>query len=379
MTTFPPQDRLIRKEVALGTLREMEPPQNHIGLALIAPWLEVASDDVIFDFAKGLSDGLAPARAEDAESELAQKDLLFGGTGRAAVIDWALKDHYSASDVTRYRESLLVQARLGSDVALPLTVGNMVGDFQAKVAREDALRRRKLDNRVEWLIMQGISTGGITYNDGKIKFVVDYGRPANQHNEAPAGGLWSATSADPIGDLLAVREFMYDTYGVRMDRAIASRKIINSLMTSDRFIARSGMAVSPVVGGTALDLNYIMDGWGPQAALAVVERQTGIKFIEYDSVYRTRPTGSTTITNTRFVPQNQLILLPNAQDVAELDGAIGFAKTLTSPHPEGNWQPGYYEWEEETKDPWGLNRGTGIKAFPVFPHMDLTFTMEVLA
>ena len=52
---------------------------------------------------------------------------------------------------------------------------------------------------------------------------------------------------------------------------------------------------------------------------------------------------------------------------------------LTSPHPEGNWQPGFYEWEQETKDPWGLNRGTGVKAFPVFPHMDLTFTMDVLA
>ena len=98
------QDRLVRKEVALGTIREMEPPQSHIGTRVLAPWQEVATDDVIFDYARGLTDGMAPARAEDAESELAQKDLLFGGTGRASIIDWALKDHYRASDVMRYRE-----------------------------------------------------------------------------------------------------------------------------------------------------------------------------------------------------------------------------------------------------------------------------------
>jgi hypothetical protein len=57
---------------------------------------------------------------------------------------------------------------------------------------------------------------------------------------------------------------------------------------------------------------------------------------------------------------------------------IGFAKTLTSPHPMGNWQPGFYEWERETVDPWGYDVGTGVKAFPVFPHMDLTYTLTVL-
>lgn len=379
MAPFPQQDRLVRKEVALGTIREMTPPLQHLGLSLLAPFLQVASDDVIFDYAKGLTDGLAPARAEDAESELAQKDLLFGGTGRAAVIDWALKDHYTASDVSRYRESLIVQSRLGvNSVALPLTIDNVVNDFRTKVAREDALRRRKLDNRIEWLIMQAMSTGGITYNDGKIKFTVDFVRPAGQQDQAPAGGLWSLTTSDPIKDILAVQDLMYDTYGVRMTRAITSRKVLNNIMNSDKFIARSGLAVSPVTGGTPVDPKYLIDGWGPSAAQAIVERQTGLTFIEYDSVYRTRTVGGSTIVNNRFLPQNAVIFLPDPGDVAEIGSELGFGKTLTSPHPEGNWQPGFYEWEEETKDPWGLNRGTGIKAFPVFPHMDLTFKMLVL-
>jgi hypothetical protein len=378
MAVFPETGRLIRKEEALGTLRDLDPPMTHIGTRLIAPWLDVSSDDVIFDFAKGLADGLAPARAEDAESELAQKDLIFGGTGRASVIDWALKDHYTASDVSRYSEAALIQARLGiNDVNLVAT-RSQVQDFQDKVVRDDALRRRKLDNRVEWMIMTAMSTGAIAYNDGKVKFTVDFGRPAGQHDEAPPGGLWSLTTSDPIGDVLSMQEFMYDTYGVRMTRAVTSRKVLNSVMNSDKFIARSGLITQ--AGSTPVDLNYVMEGWGPQAARQVLERVTGVTFTEYDAVYRTRPVGSTTFTNNRFYPQNSILFLPAEEDIQAIDDTpLGFGRTLTSPHPEGNWQPGFYEWEEATKDPWGVNRGTGTKAFPVFPHMDLSFTMTVLA
>ena len=372
------QDRLIRKEVALGTIREMEPPLGHIGTRILAPWQEVASDDVIFDYARGLTDGMAPARAEDAEAELAQKDLLYGGVGRASVIDWAVKDHYSASDVMRYRESLLIQSRLGVNSVnqLPVTIQSNIDEFRAKIARDDALRRRKLDNRVEWLITQSIENNSIVYNDGRIKFTVTYGRPANQSNQAPAGGTWDLTTSDPIGDILAVQEFMYDLYGVRMTRAITSRKVLNSILNSDRFAARSGMAGG--TGALPIDPNYLIDGWGPNAAQAVVERATGLQFIEYDSVYRTRPVGSTVITNNRFMSDKKIYFLPDPADVAELDDMIGFGKTLTSPHPEGNWQPGYYEWEQDTKDPWGLDRGAGVKAFPVFPHLEWTYTMTVL-
>ena len=119
-------DRLVRKEVSLGAIREKAVPESHIGLQL-APFLDVATDDVIFEYIKGgLQEGLAPARAEDAEAELAQKDELLYGQGRAAVIDWSLKDKYTASDVTRYREGLFIQRQLdgvisGGNVPLNFT------------------------------------------------------------------------------------------------------------------------------------------------------------------------------------------------------------------------------------------------------------------
>ncbi|HEY6021689.1 MAG TPA: major capsid protein [Candidatus Paceibacterota bacterium] len=378
-------DRLVRKEVSLGSIREIQPPQDHIGLAQIAPFLDVATDDVIFDYLKGgLQDGLAPARAEDAEAELAQKDQLYYGEGRASIIDWALKDKYTASDVTRYREDLLIRERLQGTVGaggLPTSfVGRSIDDFENRVARDDAARRRKLDNRIEWMIMSSLENGTLAYNDGKIKWTVDWGRPADQHNQVPSGGLWSLTTCDPIGDLLAAQQLIYTRYGVTPRRGLMSTRIMNSLWKSSRFLAAVGV---PVVGGTpssTLDPNYLgLSGYTPAGALAIVEQATGINFTIYDSVYRTRPIGSGTYTNNRFVSDDKVILWPSEAELGEInDTSVGFAKTLTAPHPEGNWTSGYYEWEDEKKDPWMHVRGTGIKAFPVFPYMEYTFSYDVL-
>ena len=375
-------DRLVRKEVSLGAIREKPVPQNHIGLKYV-PWKDVESDDVVFQYIKGgLQEGLAPARAEDAEAELAQKDELAYGSGRAAVIDWSLKDKYAPSDVSRFRDALLIQQEInGTLTSLNFNmVGRTVEDFQARLARHDALRRRKLDNRIEWLIMQGLFTGGISYNDGKIKFTVSYGRPGDQSAVAPASGLWNTTTCDPIGGLLAVQDLHYTRYGVRPKRGIISQKAVNSLWKSSRFLAAVGV---PVVGGTPsspLDPNYLgLAGYNPQGALAIVSQATGIQFEIYDAVYQTRAIGSATRVNNRFTDERDVLLLPDMGDLADIDDTeLGFGKTLTAPHPEGNWQPGYYEWEDETKDPWGHVRGTGVKAFPVLPYMEYTETLRVL-
>ena len=376
-------DRLVRKETSLGAIRELPTPDTHIGLAQIAPFLDVDTDDVIFEYIKGgLQEGLAPARAEDAEAELAQKDELTYGQGRASIIDWSLKDRYSASDVTRYRDDLLLQQQ-AQGVLSQLNynfVGRTQANFEARIARHDRLRRRKLDNRLEWLIMSGLADGQIVYNDGKIKFTVNYGRPAGQHNQAPASGLWNTTTCDPIGDLLGVQQTMLDTYGVKPTRAIISTRIANNMWKSERFLAAVGM---PVIGGTpnvTLDPNYLgLNGYTPEGALAVVSRATGIQFTIYDAFWRTRPIGSSTFTNNRFVADDKVILMPAEGDLGEIDDTeIGFAKTLTSPHPEGNWSSGFYEWEDETRDPWMHVRGSGVKAFPVFPYMEYTYTMDVL-
>lgn len=367
------QDLLVRQEVSLGVIRELVPPSGQIGLTLV-PFLEVPTDEVIFQYARGLSDGLAPARSEDAESELAQKDDVSFGQGRASLIDWSLKDTYSASDVKRYRDYLSIAEQVRDTGSLQLTVTSMISEFNGKMARDTARRKRFLDNRVEWLIMSALSTGDLTYNDGKIKWTVAYGRPANQQAQAPTSGTYASTTHDPINDIYVVQQKMYDTYGIRINRAICSRKFLNTLLNSSKFNLRAGLP-----GAVSSDLPYLLDGWGPQAAIEMVQRQTSLTFIEYDSVYRTRTPGTQAFLNNRFTPENRVIFLPDPADIAELDDTnIGFGKVLTSPHPMGNWTPGFYTWERDTTDPWRHDVGSGIKAFPVFPFMQYTYTWDVV-
>ena len=373
-------DRIVRKEVSLGAIREMPVPETHIGLQMLAPFMEVDSDDVIFDYIKdAVSGGMSPARAEDAEAELARKDDIWYGQGRASIIDWSEKNAYRASDVQRYRENMIIAQQVQGVSGLSLNAPqSAVEAFNAKVAKDDASRSRRLYNRIEWLIQQAVWTNNITYNDGKIKFSVDYGRPVGQSNMAPASGLYDVgTAHDPINDLLALQQQFFDTYGVKFDRAICSQKILNTFWKSAKFIPLTGMGGNPAE--TRVDPNYLMAGWGPDAAQAIIERVTGIKFTVYDSVYRTRAWGSQTVTRTRFSPQDKILFLPSMADLAEIDDTdIGFAKTLTSPHPEGNFTAGFYEWEKSEVDPWMHIRGSGVKAFPVFPYLQYTATMKVL-
>lgn len=384
------QDRLVRKETSLGAIREIDPPMEHIGDS-IAPWLPVEADDVIFNYLTVQTDGLAPARAEDAESELAQKDETTAGEGRASVIDWSLKDHYDPSDVNRARSLKRIVEQMQATGSVPLLASGGLQDWNEKVASDRKLRRRKLDNRREWLIMQALSEGQIVYNDGKIKFTVDYARPASQKAgdltfDRPSAdivdGNWdiSGVTFDPIRFFTELSQWFFDTYGVRLGTAIGSKKIFNRFWVSEKFSQRAGLGAAYNAAGVARapDLLYATTGWSPNAARAVVEASTDISFVEYDAVYRTRPIGSNTVTANRFTPVNRLILLPRMEDLAEIATTkIGFGKTLTSPHPEGNWASGFYEWERSTVDPWGQDVGNGVKMFPVFPHMEYTATVNV--
>lgn len=370
-----PTDRLIRAEVALGIVREIVPPSEHIGLSQIAPFYNVATDDVIFAYMNGSTTGLAPARSEDAESELFQQDDGFAGEGRASTIDWAIKSHYTASQINRYREYVAMVEQMQQTGNVPLTIQSPLNQFQEKLARDRVERRRRIDNRLEKLIIDSIADGEVSYSDGKTDFVVDWQRPADQHDQAPVSGTYADTTHDPVNDIIHVSDTMNDIYGLRPKRMIAPAKFLNTFFRSNKFVTAAG--IKPGDGLDGSDLPYLWEGFGPQAALDLVKRVTGIEILPYDSVWRARGADGKLVAN-RYMDEDRVIFLPDTADIAEYDSSpIGFAKTLTSPHPMGNWTSGYYEFEYSTTDPWAHAVGDGIKAFPVFPHMELTYTWRV--
>lgn len=367
-----PQSRILEKSESVGLIRELRPPSEYIGLRF-APFMDVASEDVTFQYAKGATAGKAPARAEDAEARLRQRDDYFTGEGRARIGDWAHKNHYRASDVNKYRDYLSIQEEIRDRRALPLDAQGVLNDFRSRVLRDTADRKLALDTTIEDLIMGSLSTGAMTYQDDKIKWTIPWGRPAGQQAQAPASGTYASDTHDPIGDINKVKQYMFKTYGIRIRRALASRAFLNSLYNSAKFLPRSGFAP-----GAGVDMNYVVDGWGPQAAIDIVQRNCDITIEEYDGVWFDRALGSTSLIINRFVPENRVIFLPEESDVLAYNNtSIGFAKTLTAPAPENNWTPGFYEWERETIDPWGQDIGTGIKALPVFMSMETTYTMDV--
>lgn len=385
-TPFQPFDRLVAKETALGAIREVPIPNEHIGLREIAPFEDVESDDVIFDFLETvMQDGLAPARAQDAESELAQKDDYAVTSGRARVIDWSLKSTYDSSKVMNYQDRIRAQQILqgagGAVLMNPRAFDAPVAEFRNKVARDDAWRKGRLDNRLEWLIMTAFETGKLAYADGKINFAIDYKRPAGQQ-DVPTTIYWDDPTADPIGDIIAMNRYMHDTYGIELREAYCSRYVLRDLwkINSFRLAASVGLMVPNGLTVANNQLPYINPGFNEQSAIRILEDATGVTFKTYDGLYRSRPMGSTTITNVRYTSSNKIMFKPSASDLAQIDAdGMGFAKTLTSPHAEGNWTPGFYEWEKTNVDPWTVDRGTGVKAFPIFPFMKYSYVMKVKA
>ncbi len=356
--------RLVNKDVMLGLLRELEPPQDHIGLSLLA-MDEAQSDEVIWDSIKGLTAGLAPARAMDSEAELAQKDEVVG-TGKASILDWSIKDRWNASDVARYRE---ITAFAGAD-SLPRTISSITEDWQARMARATLKRKRALDNRIEWLIWSAIS-GSLAYNDGKINFSVNYGIPSDQTQVVPST-TWDQNTADPIGNIIAWRETVCQRTGVELRKAVTSRNVLFNVMNNSKF-AQLFSGQNPF---------YLFNNrFGIQQATETLANATDMEWYVYDAVYRTRPFGSTAFTNTRFSDPKTVYLFPGDGEIINYSGygnGMGLGALLTSPHPEGNWTPGFYEWEQERKDPWGYDQGTGIKAFPVIYEPDVLFNAKVL-
>lgn len=369
------QNEILNKEVSIGAIREL-PVDESLLYPQLCPLHEVGSDDVFFEYAVPEVYGQAPARAEDAEAVVVRRDDT-AGYGRASIVDWALKDSYSASDVTRYREYLQIVDQMGGDAgSLPLFAQNL-NELPQKVARDTRRRRRALDNRIEQLFIQGLEFGIVSYDDGDVIFNVDYQRPTAQSTSGtPSGTDWDdvAGGADPIRDAIDIKKYMWDTYGTSIGTMIMSETTVWNMTRATKF---AQMAITPgdTVAGDNIDPYYAMRGYGLEAVKAKFQAATGISIVTYDAGRRTRAWGSSTLGFTRNMTEGKVICLPTQGDLAELnDTEFGFAATLTSPHPEGGFTPGFYSWQEEEVDPWRLTIGTGIKAFPVMPHLEYTYT-----
>ncbi|AKC02747.1 major capsid protein [Gordonia phage Gmala1] len=372
-----PLKELMARRVHLGIVRELTPPEGNIGLNFV-PFMDVEADDVIMDYLRGTGSGLAPAVSPDAEAELFQDSDDVTGQIKASIMDWRLKSRYSATDIHQYFEAkqVLEDAAKNGTTIPTTTLGSLTKKIDNKVARDTVRRKQALDNRIEWLIMKGLVDARIQYDDGKIKFDVDFKRPAGNVKVDGVGGVdldYSSDTHDPINQIIAQKQAAFDDHGVDLSRMLVSRKFANSLFKSSKFMPRTGFAPS-----AGVDPKYVLEGWGPKAAIDIIQRECDVELIINDNVFRQRNPLTGVIQNVRYQPENEVLFLPNEAQIAAYDDTeLGFGKILTSPHPMNDFNPGWYAWETETTDPWVRFVGTGIKAFPVLPHMELTYKWTV--
>ena len=187
------------------------------------------------------------------------------------------------------------------------------------------IRRKQFDDasyavggiraRREWIAMQAISTGGVTYAEGGVQLNVDFGFTADQKPVLTGADAWTDVSASTPLDDIQLWKTKAAEKGVLLTRAMTSTKIISLLKQNDSIRKAFHGAATP----SAPQLN--------EEQLNTVLQANGLPaLVAYDVVARTEnkalTNGRVTFATNRMMPEDRFILLP--------DGALGdylWAKT----------------------------------------------------
>jgi hypothetical protein len=316
-----------------------------IGLEYL-PFYESATEETMWDVVRAASP-IASFRAVDGEAELGGK-MAFD-RAYADVVSIARKERMNTSDLRKIKEAGMLPVVEGA----PSLIAQFAAEAKRKIAA--ALERSKMaiDNRLEWMQINAL-LGKISYI-GKINFDVDYGIPNGQTGIVPTI-LWSSVStATPLEDIQAWQELMLAGAGIVPDTIIMSRKAMNYI--------RKNTLIQAV-------LQYTQPMLSIKAAKQFIEDNTGLTVVLYDTTY-TAEDGSGT---TRFLTENTIIMLPSKSVLPE-----GLGDTARVAHPLAGYTPGYYTWQKENQDPYGLELGVGLDAFPRIKHPEALLNAVVFA
>ncbi|KON88952.1 hypothetical protein AF332_20610 [Sporosarcina globispora] len=164
----------------------------------------------------------------------------------------------------------------------------------------DAIKARK-----EWIAMQSVTTGGVTYAEGGVKFSVDFGFTSEQKPVLSGTDLWSdIVNSNPLEDIMTWTNTFADK-GIVLPRALASRQVISYLLQNKNIrIAYhgdpSGTANPPQLNKAQLDELFTSQGLP--------------KVVAYDTQARVEnkalAAGKLSFTNVRMAPQNRFVMLP---------------------------------------------------------------------
>ncbi|KAB2335080.1 major capsid protein [Bacillus mesophilum] len=231
----------------------------------------------------------------------------------------------------------------------------------------DAIRARK-----EWVAMQAIGTGRVTYSEGGVQFTTDFGYTNDQKPVLSGTDLWSDTqNSTPLDDIQKWVGEAQDK-GIVLSRAMASRQIV-SLLKQNLSLRKayhgdpSGTAIPPMLNTG--QLNSLME---TQGLPAIVEYDTQAR-VENRALTNGRPSFS----SVRMMPQDRFVLLPDgplgnylwAQTTEEMMNEIEAVETDSN---------GIFVFRKVNEHPIRVETIGVNLAFPAFGYNDSVVTATVI-
>jgi len=232
----------------------------------------------------------------------------------------------------------------------------------------DSIRARR-----EWIAMQAVSTGTVSYAEGDVRLSVDYGYTADQKPVLTGTDKWSDTAnSKPLEDMQTWYEYQADR-GVKLTRAFTTQKIIAYLLQNKSVrIAYhgdpSGSANPPQL--TKAQLDAVTDSLGLPRIVAYDTQAR----VENDALSN----GKLSITNVRMAPADRFVMLPS-DPLGNYLWATTTEELMGGYDSVGSGDNGIFVFRDvASRHPLRV-RTVGVNlAFPVFPYADSVISATVI-
>lgn len=243
---------LLQTQRLSGVISYFQTRKNDYPLINYFPLTKVDADEVWYDVAKASSSGMTPATVEQTESPIMPMSLPVGGRRSYTAVEWREKVVFTGNDARSIR-------RLGThDEEIPTET--------VRESFKNHLRKR-LDQRMEWLRAQTLTTGGLSFTFAGTSnvFSISFNHPS--YLEPTAGTLWSSTAtAVPVSDIATWVELMRPVahdyrftmmYTDQVERLLRSntsiRDVANDIFRNTNVSHAIGLASDPMGASNAVE------------------------------------------------------------------------------------------------------------------------------
>ncbi|MDF1510592.1 major capsid protein [Robertmurraya sp. DFI.2.37] len=231
----------------------------------------------------------------------------------------------------------------------------------------DAIKARK-----EWIAMQAVTTGVVTYAEDDVQISVDFGYTTEQKPVLSGTDLWTNTeSSNPIQDIQTWKESMAEK-GIQLTRALTSSRLVSLLLQNlnlrkQYFGDPSGSANPPQLNKQQLNTLF--------SSLELP------KIAAYDTQARVEnkalTNGKLSFSTVRMAPQDRFVMLPEgplghylwAESTEEMMSDIKAEKTDSN---------GIFVFRKINEHPIRVETIGVNLAFPSFGYNDSVVTAKVI-